>query len=74
MSDSRVDLLSMSAIYTSSSILRPKLETRDDYLVDVRKMVTLCRERAGVFIPPTWLTQAQAEELGRRMGLPSAPA
>ncbi len=69
ISDTPVDVLKASEVWISRSMMKPKLERFDWYLRDVRRMVTLCRERKA-YIPPSWLTPEQGEGLARRAGLP----
>ncbi|NOG74047.1 hypothetical protein [Roseicella sp. DB1501] len=70
VAEAPVDLLQMSEIWISPSIANPKLKRSDPYLLDVRRMVTLCRTVPGSFIPPSWMTEAQAARLGARAGSP----
>jgi hypothetical protein len=69
VSETPIDVMKVSEFWSSRTILNPKLKWSDSYIADIRRMVTMCRERDGVFIPPTWLTREQAVEVGRRMGL-----
>jgi hypothetical protein len=72
VSETPIDVMKVSEFWSSQSILNPKLKRSDSYISDIRRMVTMCRENEGVFIPPTWLTTAQATEISRRLGLPIA--
>ena len=72
VSEHAVDVLKISEIWGSSSILKPKLKRLDDHVKDVRKMVALCREQPGVYIPPSWLTEEQADSLVKKFGLPKS--
>jgi hypothetical protein len=54
---------------SSRSVFEPKLVRSERYIADIKRMVTMCQEKEGVYIPPTWLSREQATELGRRMGL-----
>jgi hypothetical protein len=69
ISETPVDVLLASEVWGSRSIMKPKLERSDDYLRDIRRMVTTCRERKA-YIPPSWLTPEQGEALARMLGLP----
>jgi hypothetical protein len=69
VSSEPVDVLQSSEIWSSSSMLRPRLKRWDWYLKDVHNMVQMCR-RGGVYIPPTWLTTEEATLLSKRMNLP----
>lgn len=69
VSETAVDAMKVSEFWSSRSILNPKLQRSDSYISDIRRMVTMCREKEGVFIPPTWLTREQATEVGGRLGL-----
>ncbi len=64
-----VDVLQSTEIWSSSSILIPKLKRLDWYLKDVHNMVRKCRE-VGAYIPPTWLTKEEATSLSKRLNLP----
>lgn len=70
VSDRPVDVLKATGVWTSNSIATPKLERRDWYLKDVKKMVSLCRDNPRAYIPPSYLTQKQAESLAKVMGRP----
>jgi hypothetical protein len=65
-----VDVLQITEFWSSASILNPKLKRRDAYIKDIHRMVTLCRERPGAYITPTWMTPKQAAALANRMKLP----
>jgi hypothetical protein len=69
VSEVPVDILAATEIWTSSSIMRPKLKRLDAYLPHVRQMVEMCRSTPGTFIPPTWLKVEQQRELARQMGV-----
>jgi len=69
VSEAPVDVLAATEIWSSPSIMRPKLKRLDAYLPHVRRMVEMCRSRPGTFIPPTWLKIAQQRELARRLGM-----
>ena len=69
VSEAPVDVLAATEIWSSPSIMRPKLKRLDAYLPHVRRMVEMCRSRPGTFIPPTWLKIDQQRELARRLGV-----
>jgi hypothetical protein len=69
VSEAPVDVLAATEIWSSQSIMRPKLKRLDAYLPHVRRMVEMCRSRPGTFIPPTWLKIDQQRELARRLGV-----
>ncbi|MCO6415130.1 hypothetical protein JYK14_02925 [Siccirubricoccus sp. KC 17139] len=77
VSETPVDILAASEIWTSSSIMSPKLKRLPEYLLHVRLMVQKCRDKPGTFIPPTWMKVEQQLELARRAGVqvfdPSSP-
>jgi hypothetical protein len=54
-------------------MFKPRLERVDLQLAAIHKMVTPCRTRKGVVIPPSWMTQAEGERLARQWGIPVAP-
>ena len=70
VSEEPIDVLRATEVWTSTSIMKPKLVRNSTYLKEVHRMVRLCRDRPGVYIPPTWLTPEQAQQLTNRMGLP----
>lgn len=70
VADEPIDLLRMSEVRASRSVMKPKLERQDAYLSDVKRMVQMCRDDPGAFIPPAWLSLDEARALARRMGLP----
>lgn len=72
VTEAPVDVLHASEVWFSRSKLRPKLTREDWYFEQMRKMVTMCRDNPGTFIPPSWLTQEQGRALARRMGVPVA--
>jgi hypothetical protein len=65
-----VDVLHASEIWSSSSMLKPKLSRLDWYLKDVHRMVRACREHEGTYIPPTWLKAEEAQLLAKQLNLP----
>jgi hypothetical protein len=67
-----IDVLKVSEFWASSSMMKPKLRRRDGYIRDIHRMVTLRREREGVYIPPSWLTPEQAQNLVRTVGMSMA--
>jgi len=68
VSETPVDVLRASEVWISRSKYQPKLERNHAYLSDIHKMVTLCRETEGVYIPPAWLSPEQAAALVKRTG------
>ncbi|PAY07205.1 hypothetical protein CK489_15515 [Bradyrhizobium sp. UFLA03-84] len=70
VSETPVDLLKSIQFWSSVSILKPYLERRDAYLKDMHNMVRNCRERDGIYIPPSWLKPDQARALVARFGVP----
>ncbi|MGN6307297.1 MAG: hypothetical protein ACTHNH_20970 [Mesorhizobium sp.] len=72
VSETPVDVLKVSEFWYSPSILNPKLKRFDAYLADIRRMVSLCRETKGVFIPPTWMNPDDARLLASQLGTPIA--
>jgi hypothetical protein len=61
VSEQPVDVMKASEVWLSRSQSNPKLQREDWYLKDVHKMVSLCRTTKGAYIPPSWLSQEQAE-------------
>ena len=70
VSEKPIDLLKSTEIWSSSSVLNPRLKRLDWYLKDMHNMVRSCRTRK-VYIPPTWLKDDQAMALARSLGLPA---
>jgi hypothetical protein len=66
-----VDVLKSNEVWSSRSIMNPKLERWDWYLKDVHNMVRTCRVRRDTFIPPARLTTAQAKMLAATVGVPA---
>lgn len=69
-----VDLMQASEFWASPSIMKPKLQRVEEYLLDLKRMVKTARETPGVYIPPSWLKPEQAAELARRIGVPARMA
>jgi hypothetical protein len=59
----------VAEFWSSSSIMNPKLRRIDSYVEDIKRMVTMCRDKR-VYIPPTWLKPEQAQKLAAELGLP----
>ena len=72
VSEEPVDLLRVSEFWSSKSRSAPRLERHDHYVADIHRMVRLCRDTPGAFIPPTWLGPDRVREVARRLGLPVA--
>lgn len=70
VTESPVDLMLATEFWSASSISNPVLRPFPSYLPDMRKMVTLCRNTPGAFIPPSWLKPDQARALGAALGKP----
>jgi hypothetical protein len=73
VSEQPVDVLTLSEVWISKNMLKPKLERVDSQLAEIHKMVTICRTRKGVVIPPSWMTPAEGERLAKQWGIPVAP-
>lgn len=69
ISETPIDVMKVSEFWSSIKKMAPKLVRRDSYIESIRKMVTLCRDEKGVYIPPTWLNPSHAQEWARRMGV-----
>jgi hypothetical protein len=70
VSETPVDIMLSSEVWSSSSIMKPKMRRSPSYLPEMKKMVKACRENEGVFIPPSWLPTDQAAAVIRRSGVP----
>ena len=69
VSDVPVDVLCATEVWTSSSVLNPKLVKNEKYFPEINRMVTLCRTTKGTFIPPSWIPVEDARKLAGRLGL-----
>ncbi len=72
VSEVSVDLMKVSEFWHSPSMLQPRLKRVDRHVADIHRMVTMCRETPGAYIPPSWLKTGQAMELARSLGVPVA--
>ena len=70
VSEQAIDLMAMCEIRVSKSIMKPKLVRSDRYLLEAKRLVAICRETPGVFIPPSWLKPHEAQQLARSLGVP----
>ncbi|PAQ03766.1 hypothetical protein LRP31_35000 (plasmid) [Mesorhizobium mediterraneum] len=70
VSETPINVMKVSEFWFSPSLMKPKLRRSDGYIVDIHRMVKLCRETKGAYIPPTWMKQEQAEALARSMNVP----
>jgi hypothetical protein len=73
VSEEPVDVLSASEIWLAHRVLNTKLRRHDGYLKDMKKMVEMCRTTEGAYIPPSWITQEQANQVFGKLGIPIAP-
>lgn len=64
-----VDVIAATEIWSSPSIMRPKLTRMDAYLPHVRRMVEMCRSTPRTLIAPSWLRVEQQRELARQLGV-----
>lgn len=67
-----IDVLLASEVWFARTRANPRLTREDWYLADMRRMVESCRSNPQIFIPPSWLTPAQAKALAAKMGVPIA--
>lgn len=70
VADEPVDVMAVAEFWASRSIMTPKLQRFESYVADIKRMVQMCRDTPGVFIPPSWLKPEQAAALARRIGVP----
>jgi hypothetical protein len=70
VADGPVEVLQSTEVWSSPSMLKPKLKRLDWYLKDVHRLVRTCRERQDAYIPPTWLRPEEAKALAKSLGLP----
>lgn len=69
VTESPVDLMLVKAALASKSRSKPRMERADWYIKDIKRMVAMCRERTGVFIPPSWMSPEDARALAARWGV-----
>ena len=69
VSETPVDVLAACDVRVSKRIFKPKLERIPSYLGEIKRMVRMCRETEGVFIPPAWVKPDQVAQIARRMGV-----
>jgi hypothetical protein len=63
VSETPVDVMKATEVWTSRSIMTPKLERSPQYLAQVHRMVALCRAIPNTYIPPTWLDPDDAKRM-----------
>jgi hypothetical protein len=69
VSEVPVDVLLATEVWTSRSVLSPTLRRLDVYLPEIKRMVAMCRENKGAYIPPSWMSVEDQRKLGERLGL-----
>lgn len=69
VSEQPVDVMLATEIWSSKSIMRPRLERLPAYLGRVKEMVQMCRETPGAMIPPTWIDPEVAARWARQRGI-----
>jgi hypothetical protein len=69
VSEEPVDVMKISEFWFSPRVLGPRMKPFPAYIGEIKKMVSLCREQKGVYIPPSWLKPEQAEKLARELKL-----
>lgn len=69
VSEVPIDVMKISEFWISRSMLKPKLTRFDEQIQHIQKMVSLCREQKGVYIPPSWLTPEQAKKLAQQLNV-----
>lgn len=74
VSETKVDLLACCAFRQAKSLNDLKMVPRDAYVADMHRMVRMCREKPGVYIPPSWVSEKDARLLAARLGLPAQMA
>jgi hypothetical protein len=63
VSETPVDVLRATDVRGSKTIMGLKMERLDNYLSDIHRMVRLCREIPGTYIPPSWTGSAAHKAL-----------
>jgi hypothetical protein len=66
VSNTPVDLMTATEIWTAGSMFEPRLERSRGYLASVKEMVQLCRDAPGMEIAPTWLGNPTVQEMIRQ--------
>lgn len=67
VSEQPVDLMLVSEVWSSASIMKPKYERIPEYLPQMKRMVERCRAEK-VYIPPSWLKPDEAKALAKQLG------
>lgn len=70
VSEAAADIEHCHSIRVAKSLTDLKMVRSDRYLEDVKKMVRMCRETPGAFIPPTWMSRSAIEQGARQMNVP----
>ena len=58
-----IDVAASTEVWISRRIFEPNLEIQHEYLADVHRMVKLCRDNPGTYIPPSWLKPEEVDRL-----------
>lgn len=70
VSEVPLNILLSTEIWGSRSKFEPKMERLPNYLVDVHNLVRLSKSNPNAYIPPSYLTQKEAEILARSLRVP----
>jgi hypothetical protein len=70
VSESPVDVAKASEIWTTGSILNPRLRRNQIYLNDILELVNMCRTQKGVYVPPAWAKTEHIAVLAKMMNVP----
>jgi hypothetical protein len=72
VSEVPVDVMKISEVLVSGSIMTPRLKRADWYLKDIRRMVALCKSTRA-YIPPSWMKSEEAKAFVAPLGIPTDP-
>jgi hypothetical protein len=70
VSEQHVNVMSATEVWIERALGNCRLERHEEYLSNIKRMVTMCRTQEAVFIPPSWLPNNDAVALAQRMGVP----
>jgi hypothetical protein len=67
VSEIPVDVLRISEVWFSRSVLKPKLTRCDHHIAGIRWMVTHCRENEDAYIAPAWFSPEPTQTVNPRL-------
>ena len=69
VAESKADIGLCRSVRIAKSDTDLKMIKNDQYLTEVKRMVHLCRNTPGAYIPPTWMSRGEAEKLAKSEGV-----